>query len=211
MVLACFTTSNPSKCSTPCQQASQIVSYIYGPHPPHKAGHDKIENREGVVKCKLGPARSLVSFFTAAPPPSQKISHSEDVLEVQLTFLGPPALKCNFPPVEILPPLNITRKIQMDSQMDKTIILSSLRKAMFKIIPPPKKKHRLVVTWSLKVRRWAMGLCRGICVYILYIYYIHYKTYWQITILPKPECFGHLLGFPDPKPPLNLGWPRLTL
>ena len=95
MVLACFTTSKPSKCSTPCQQASQIVSYIYGPHPPRKAGHDKIENREGVVKCKLGPARSLVSFFTAAPPPSQKISHSEDVLEVQLTFLGPPPLKCN--------------------------------------------------------------------------------------------------------------------
>ena len=35
-VCCSFTTSKPSKCSTPCQQGSKIVSYIWVPPPQQK-------------------------------------------------------------------------------------------------------------------------------------------------------------------------------
>ena len=92
MVLACFTTSKPSKCSTPCQQASQIVSYIWV--PPHPKQDMTKLNREGVIKCKLPPARSLISFFT---PPQKKLSIWRTSQGSKLHFWDPPPppQKCN--------------------------------------------------------------------------------------------------------------------
>ena len=44
---------------------------------------------------------------------------------------------------------------------------------------------------------------------ILYILYIHDKTYWKITIIPKPKCFQAFWGgFLDPEAPVG-GIPNL--
>ena len=85
------TTSKPSKCSTPCQQASQIVSYIWV-HPPHPKQDMTKLNRKGVVKCKLGPARSLVSFLT---PPQKKSAIWRTSHGSNLHFWDPPPQECN--------------------------------------------------------------------------------------------------------------------